>query len=103
MKGTMTVIQPNGTLTTYPLKGVPDHTRISAAINGGLIQLVPYFSRYDGKDCVAFCNEEGKLNHLPLNASATALWAAQLDVPLVDYLVGPVVIISGDAELLRRL
>jgi hypothetical protein len=30
---------------------------------GGLIEVVPRFNIFDGRSCVAFCNEEGKIYH----------------------------------------
>lgn len=46
----------------------------------------------------AFCNEEGKLNGLPINPKANALWNNPHDV-----LVGDIVIVTGDAAFMRAL
>lgn len=88
-----------------PLDRAPDLDVLQAALGGGSIETVPYFSRYDGQDCVAFVDEEGKLKGFRLNHVATALWEAQVQGGLRgrDYLVGPVVIVCGDHELLRDL
>jgi hypothetical protein len=56
---------------------------------GGLIQLVPL-----GKMSVdLYLNEEGKLNGLPQNPIATALWSEEYG--LTDYIVGDVIITGG--------
>jgi hypothetical protein len=56
---------------------------------GGWIQLVPLHSK--GIDL--YLNEEGKLNGLPQNPIATALWSE--DYGLTDYIVGDVIITGG--------
>ena len=75
---------------------------------GGYIEAIPYFNDINVAGevvpCVAYCNEEGKLRNLSPNMSATSLWglslARQRRVPH-DILLGPVVIIIGDAEFLH--
>jgi len=79
--------------------------------SGQLIETIPYFTTLLSEPCIAFCDEEGKLKGLHYNAIATALWdlACRKDGvlepgrPLRDYLVGAVIIIAGDKELLRNL
>lgn len=75
---------------------------LKAAV-GGWIELVPLFESYDDKHCVAFCNEEGKLNGLPVNTRATKLWHDQVDFQLSDVLVGSVVVCHGDDEFMAAL
>jgi hypothetical protein len=83
---------------------VPTLAELQAAV-GGYIETVPFFDKVevDGKavPCIAFCNEEGKLQRLPVNDLATFLWA-QLGMQS-DFLVGPVCIIYGDEKLLRQI
>lgn len=38
---------------------------------GGYIEVVPGFSKYKGRMCMALCNEEGKLEGLERNEAAT--------------------------------
>jgi uncharacterized protein DUF3846 len=106
MKGFMYVIQPGNDLDVVktPLDKVPDLDMLKKAV-GGWIETVPYFNKLHGEDCVAFCNEEGKLDHLPFNKHATELWYGQLvgRASPLDVLVGPVAIIQGDDELLSSL
>lgn len=73
-------------------------------IVGGYIEAVPHFDRYGDRECVAFCNEEGKLNHMPMNARATYLWYACLaPQPFVpDALHGDVVIVAYDTDAERE-
>lgn len=69
---------------------------------GGYIETVPYFDRYNGEPCVAFCNEEGKLDGLPLNVAATNAWQ-KLCGCTIDVLVGDVCILTGDAEFMEAI
>lgn len=56
---------------------------------GGWIQLV----RLNSKGIDLYLNEEGKLDGLPQNPVATALWSE--DYGLTDYIVGDVIITGG--------
>ena len=65
--------------------------------------------------CVAFCNEEGKRLDLPVNRLATGMWhdalvrkGSQFGVlaeggGYEDYLVGAIVVISGNSRLMNEL
>jgi hypothetical protein len=96
---------------------------------GGHIELVPYFTTVYVKtpeltlvDCIAYCNEEGKLKGLEVNGIATVLWDRALkrhrnsdgelmfpggliaaDGGVKDMLFGPVVVLYGDAEFMEAL
>ena len=69
------------------------------------------FRRYgDVARCVAFCNEESKLRNLQYNGRATELWQLALRRArprstqlFFDYLVGDVVILTGDDEFMAAL
>lgn len=89
---------------------------LQAAV-GGYIELVPGFATigYGGvvMNCAAFCNEDGKLDHLPINESATDAWERALvrlggtlrdetGRPL-DVLVGPIAVLFGDREFMSKL
>ena len=58
-------------------------------IVGGWIQLVPLSKM----SVDLYLNEEGKLNGLPQNPIATALWSEEYG--LTDYIVGDVIITGG--------
>lgn len=60
---------------------------------GGYIEVIPGFTRYNGKKCAAICNEEGKLKRLEVNVPATELWREQCST--TDVLVGDICIIMG--------
>jgi Domain of unknown function (DUF3846) len=64
-------------------------------IVGGYIEAVPHWDSHVGTPCVAWCNEEGKLDELPINYRATALWWAHLGQRVDDVLVGNVVLCCG--------
>jgi len=62
---------------------------------GGYIEAVPHWDRQAGLPCVAWCNEEGKLDELPVNVRATAAWYVTLGQRVDDVLVGNVVLCIG--------
>lgn len=115
MKGTLFCYRPGQPYIREEITEVPSLARLQELV-GGYIQVVPYFDWVfmDKKlqKCVAFCNEEGKLNGLEFNVAATMLWESSLstqdmslvrDGTLEDHLVGPIVIITGDDELLENI
>lgn len=59
---------------------------------GGYIECVPLF---DG-NAFAFCNENGKLEHLDYNANATIFASYAGGLSLGDYFVGDVLFTSSD-------
>ena len=68
---------------------------------GGYIEFV-----WDNGVVQVICNEEGKLQGLPVNKEATKIWAELLFEGgnavigrMTDCLVGDVVILKGDARL----
>jgi hypothetical protein len=122
MKGGIISIAPYNRptdLTFTPVEGEPKLELLKNAIGGGYIELVPGFDTIEQKPgevvkCVAFCDEEGKLNGLPANTYATILWdkalrrhggpgLLQRDGTAVDVLVGPIAIVIGDDEFMEAL
>jgi hypothetical protein len=114
MQGTMIVIEPNGAYAAKALTEPPELDTIYKAL-GGSPELVTSFDtiQWSGEvlPCAVFCDEEGKLKEKPVNQTATALWDHALgrtsDETLGripgDVLVGPVVVILGDEELMQEL
>lgn len=103
MKGMAIVIDVAGEPHLHPLTAPPTLEQYHQWV-GGYIELIPYFNHFLGKECAAFCNEEGKLENLPINRAATDLWAEQYpQIRGVDVLVGNIVIVTGDKELLGSL
>lgn len=104
-RGRLVVIAPDGKTTSAPLDAAPSLDALQEAV-GGYIEVVPLFNSYEGGPCVAFCNEEGKLDRLDYNPYATAAWRRALGFdPRArgDYLVGSIAIVCGPEELLREL
>jgi hypothetical protein len=95
---TLYTLLPSGKVEATPLERLPTLEEMQRAV-GGYIETVPYLDQYDGKPCVAFCNEEGKLKAEPINDRATGLWVQALKrrnmVPN-DILVGAIAIVTGD-------
>ncbi len=102
MKGKLTILKFDGSVVEEELTAQPSLKQLQAAIGGGYIEGVPLFASFKGEECVTFCDEEGKMNGLPINVAATNLWAEQVP-ELDDVLVGDVVIVTGDEELLEEL
>jgi hypothetical protein len=126
MRGKVVVMKPGGTdeenfrkpnITETPI-GNPLNLSalldvIKDGLDGGDLEHVKDFTRWDGERCVAFCDEHGKNKKLPYNYYATTmLWINQSrdasqggNVFLIhqDWIAGPLVIIVGDDELLRAL
>lgn len=103
MKGHMIVLSTSGAESITVIDRPPPLDVLQNAV-GGYLQLVPYFDKYEGKECVVFCNEEGKLHGLLYNQKATQAWRKAVEPHvLMDMLVGNVVIITGDTELLDAL
>lgn len=103
MKGTMFVIENNKTTVVKFQGRKPTLNELQTAVHGP-IELVPFFDQHEGRPCLAFCNELGKLNGMPVNNTATYMW--QLAVAprhLWDQLVGPVVVLTGNREFLESL
>jgi Domain of unknown function (DUF3846) len=106
MKGRLTIIPVgSGAVSSQELAAPPALKDLQARIGGGYIEIVPGFKRYMGKPCVAFCDEDGKRKKMPVNIHATELWYGQMKGPFIheDMLVGPIVIITGDRELMEEL
>lgn len=118
MRGTIVSIRLNGYRNVTQVQGPPQLDLLKSAIDGGYLELVPYFDSYEheGKwvKCMAFCDEHGKQNNLPVNVEATVLWdkvmvragrkgLVTVDGQMADVLVGPVAIVFGDEAFMRAL
>jgi hypothetical protein len=105
MPGIMTVIKADGGLVKTALDKAPGLDALQAAV-GGYIEIVPRFDEYLGRKAVAYCNEDGKYQGLPLNKQATRFWGYALGVvppgaAFGDVLVGDIVVLTGDEEFLK--
>lgn len=117
MKGTLVVLGTDGSIDRTEVGNPSGLLPTLQKAVGGYVEVIPYFKTFldqgEQKPCIALCNEEGKLNELPYNALATALWHEVLKkdktiaaMPMVgsqlDSLVGPVVIVMGDDEFMEE-
>jgi len=103
MKGEAYIYKADGKVEQRHYEATPSLEGLREAV-GGPIEAVPYWHSFNGARCVAFCNEEGKLNKLPLNVKATALWLNYVPHMLGhDVLVGDVIILTGDSEFMEAL
>lgn len=101
MQGIVTVIKTNGQIEKHPMSKPPRFEDIQKFV-GGNIEMVGSFVEYEGKPCVVFCNEEGKLEDLPFNMAATSAWmTCRFDIS--DVLVGDVAICQGDEAWMSLL
>jgi hypothetical protein len=92
--GTVIVIpaddsQPVETRDTDQQPGLPELQKIV----GGYIEVVPHWDTHLDRECVVYCNEEGKLNELPINMRATVAWYQAIGGRVDDVLVGNVVMV----------
>jgi hypothetical protein len=114
MKGTTLIYRASGAVDVLPWADRnPDLAFLQTAV-GGYIEAVPLFTSILNLDgnvqwAVAYCNEKGKLNQLPVNVTATTLWqhAQYRDSPagrarIRDHLCGDVVVVTGDDEFMHR-
>jgi hypothetical protein len=68
------ILKPDGKHEVTEQKKAPEYEQLRKAV-GGLIETVPYFTKYDGLSRGrAYCNEEGRLRGLPFNRDATKAW-----------------------------
>lgn len=99
--GKITILYQNGEAIPAPCNSLPLE-KLQQMV-GGYIEVVPYFTSYEGERCIAFCDEEGKLKGKSVNAVATNLWYDQFaEIAQADVLVGDIVIVQG-ADLMRKL
>ena len=69
----ITILKSNGTREVHEYTSKPQLKELQRIV-GGLIQLVPHWSKFDGRRADVWCNEEGRLNGLPFNEQATNMW-----------------------------
>lgn len=92
----LTVLKPDGTrVETFHDKS-PGLEVLQKAV-GGYIETIPLFTKFEGRRCTVYGNEEGKLKRQPVNVAATELWRDQPQTkgrPLGDVLVGDIIIVE---------
>jgi hypothetical protein len=94
----ITIINTDGTTEQSEQEDCPDLAQLRKAV-GGSIEAVPYWERWQDRQAVAFCNEEGKLEGLPINDRATMFWnLATSPWRTDDCLAGNVIIIATDTD-----
>ena len=99
----VTVIKTDGTISHVEQDTTPELKQLQDGVAGS-IEVIPDFKYYEGENCVAFCNEEGKLEGLPFNGHATREWLQQSPVYLGrDVLCGDIIIVSGTESALEEL
>jgi hypothetical protein len=110
MIGHALIIQTDGTHELTDFDKPPKLAFLQQSV-GGFIETVPYFHSFvppgsnEPVPCVAFCDEEGKLKDSPrlgINHEATQLWIKAYP-HCDDILIGPIVILWGDAAFMRSL
>lgn len=104
-KNYMVVIKPDSNDWQITLlESIPDLEMLKKGLDGGLLEIVPRFTKFLDQPCVVFVDEEGKLKGLKPNETAQFLWNRAVDrVIYEDHLVGPVVIVVGSPSFLARL
>lgn len=104
MPGQIHVINPDLRVPTSTIdQDAPPTLEQLQALVGGYIEQVIGFNTFEGKPCIAYCNEEGKLLHMDLNMTACELWAkaaGRAGRHVGDLLVGNVIVLTGDEAFL---
>jgi hypothetical protein len=121
MRGTMLIFSPHEKRArVIAFEREPTLEEVREAIGGGFIEKVPGFNTiaYQGvvMDCVALCDEHGKIKQLETNNWATLAWDQALRrAPegggglvtstgrVIDYLCGTVLVLFGDREFREAL
>jgi hypothetical protein len=101
----MFIIKPGDT-TILEGKALTELPTLDMLVFGvaGHIELVPFFNKFGGRPCVAFCNENGKNEGLPSNEFAQMLWEESVGrIIREDHLVGQIVVIVGSPSFLQQL
>lgn len=99
----ITIIRSDGTRNMLTCNKKSQYAFLRAAV-GGNIETLPYFNKFEGKRCVAYCNEEGKLTGLPRNQHGQALWLDALmkrDGSLEHIDIGRTVIVGNVAVVTK--
>jgi len=114
MKGGLYIIRQNGEVETREITKEPTGDELHEIV-GGYIEVVPYWniliipSKGIMSNCVVFCDSDGKTTGGKLfNEHATILWESVLNRKGMsaagkDHLVGDIVAVWGDEELLAML
>ena len=103
MNGTTVIIRPSGEIDRHVWHAPVSLQHLKEGVGGGYIEIIPYFTRFEGERCIAFCNELGKQQGMPVNMAANTLWKLQVGAGYPDHLVGPIVIVFGDAAFMEAL
>lgn len=69
----ITVLHPDNKTTLAVHSRKPDLKTLQALV-GGLIQLVPHWTMWEGQRAEVWCNENGRIHDLPFNPLATQKW-----------------------------
>lgn len=118
MKGTILSIDHDGSENVMAVEGEPTLDPLKDAIGGGYLEAVPGFTTFEWggemHDCVVFVDEDGRRKELPFNVTASKLWHQALrrsghpglfdaSGNAVDFLVGRIAVVFGDAEFMAAL
>jgi len=97
INGRLIILKPDGSkIESYML--TPPTLEMLQGFVGGYVERVPYFDKYEEEECVAYCDEEGKMKNYAFNGAATAAWFNNNEgVTIRDFLVGDIVILQGQA------
>jgi hypothetical protein len=95
------LIQPDGEMKAVAINKPPNTETLQGMI-GGWLEQVPGFCHYVGLPCIAYCAEEGKLQNLAPNMTATKMWMKCFP-RACDILLGPVVLVVAPPKFLRKV
>ena len=101
MSGTVIIFPHDRKARIFRATKHPSLQRLRKVV-GGHIEMVPLWTHYGGHPCVAYCNEEGKLEGLPVNPVASIAWYRSVGRHMDDVLCGHVICIINLPEDTRE-
>jgi hypothetical protein len=105
-KNYLVTIPIDAAIVVEELTQQPTLEQLRQGVGDGHIEIVPRFTKLFGRDCVAFCNENGKITRppMPTNHLAHTLWQLAIGRAIRDdVLVGPICVVIGTPKFLRDL
>ena len=59
---TLVTIGTDGKVSRQQFTRLPELDDLKKPLDGGWLEVVPFFNKFEGQRCVAFCDEEGNIN-----------------------------------------
>jgi len=98
MKGDwLVIIKPNQPIIKSGIIVHPSLEELQSIVEG-YIEVIPRFNSFFGRECIAYCNEDGKMRNLEFNKLATNIWWL-MGGGMGSHLVGTIAVVIGNARV----